>query len=131
MARAETVPNTCATAFNATINSGVLWPSFYKSWKRTFTSPSASEITITDDYELNKADGVEFLWHTPLPVTNDNGQVIITGARGRALITPPAGTTVEITPSRKLGMRNLSTIKFRNEAKTGSLETKVLLEAKK
>jgi hypothetical protein len=38
---------------------------------------------------------------------------------------------VEITPSRKLGMRNLSTIKFRNEAKAGSLETKVLLEAKK
>ena len=57
--------------------------------------------------------------------------VDIVNARGRALITPPAGTTVEITPSRKLGMRNLSTIKFRNEAKAGSLETKVLLEAKK
>jgi len=28
-------------------------------------------------------------------------------------------------------MRNLSTIKFRNEAKAGSLETKVLLEEKK
>ncbi|MFM8715685.1 MAG: hypothetical protein ACKOF3_02730, partial [Spartobacteria bacterium] len=69
--------------------------------------------------------------HTPLPVKTENGQVIITGARGRALITPPAGTTVEITPSRKLGMRNLSTIRFRSEAKSGSLETKVLLEAKK
>ena len=120
-----------ASAFNATIDGGVLWPSFYKKWKRTFTSPSASEITIVDDYELNKADSVEFLWHTPLPVTNENGQVIITGARGRAVITPPAGTTVEITPSRKLGMRNLSTIKFRNEAKAESLETKVLLEANK
>ncbi len=117
-----------ASAFNATINGGVLWPSFYKKWKRTFTSPSAGEITITDDYELNKADGVEFLWHTPLPVTNDNGQVIITGARGRAVITPPAGTTVEITPSRKLGMRDLSTIRFRSEEKTGSLVTKIILE---
>jgi hypothetical protein len=81
-----------------------------------------------DDYELNKADSVEFLWHTPLPVKNENGQVIITGARGRAVITPPAGTTVEITPSRKLGMRNLSTIRFRSEAKTGSLVTKIILE---
>jgi hypothetical protein len=120
-----------ATAFNATIDGGVLWPDFYKSWKRSFTSPTATEITITDDYELNKADSVEFLWHTPLPVTNENGQVIITGARGRAVITPPAGTTVEITPSRNLGMRDLSTIRFRSDAKSGSLETKVLLEAKK
>ena len=119
-----------AAAFNATINGGVLWPGFYKSWKRSFTSPSASEITIKDDYELTKGDGVEFLWHTPLPVKNENGQVIITGARGRAVITPPAGTTVEITPSRKLGMRDLSTIRFRSDAKSGSLETKVLLEPK-
>jgi hypothetical protein len=119
------------TAFSATINGGVLWPDFYKSWKRSFSSPSAGEITIKDDYELSKGDGVEFLWHTPLPVKTENSQVIITGARGRAIITPPAGTTVEITPSRKLGMRDLSTIRFRNEAKSGSLETKVLLEAKK
>jgi hypothetical protein len=117
------------TAFNATINSGVLWPSFYKSWKRTFTSPSANEITLTDDYELNKADSVEFLWHTPLPVKNENGQIIITGARGRAVITPPAGTTVEITPSRKLGMRDLSTIRFRSDTKSGTLATKVLLKS--
>jgi hypothetical protein len=117
-----------ATTFNATLNPGVLWPSFYTSWKRSFASPSASEITITDDYELNKGDGVEFLWHTPLPVTNENGQVIITGARGRAVITPPAGTMVEITPSRKLGMRDLSTIRFRSEEKTGSLVTKITLE---
>jgi hypothetical protein len=116
------------TAFSATINGGVLWPDFYKSWKRTFTSPSAVEITIKDDYELSKGDGVEFLWHTPLPVKTENGQIIITGSRGRALITPPTGTTVEITPSRKLGMRDLSTIRFRSDAKSGSLETKVLLD---
>ena len=119
-----------ATAFNASINPGVLWPDYYKTWKRSFASPSAGEITVTDDYELSKGDGVEFLWHTPLPVKNENGQVIITGARGRAIITPPAGTTVEITPSRKLGMRDLSTIRFRSDAKSGSLETKVLLEPK-
>ena len=117
-----------ATAFNASMNPGPLWPDYYKTWKRSFASPSASEITVTDDYELSKGDGVEFLWQTPLPVKNENGQIIITGARGRALITPPSGTTVEITPSRKLGMRNLSTIRFRSDAKSGSLATKVNLE---
>ncbi|MFN6046096.1 MAG: heparinase II/III family protein, partial [Verrucomicrobiota bacterium] len=120
-----------ANAFNATIDGGVLWPDFYKSWKRSFTSPSYGEITIKDDYELTNGDGVEFLWHTPLPVKNENGQVIISGSRGRAVITPPAGTTVEITPSRKLGMRDLSTIRFLSDAKSGSLETKVLLEPAK
>ena len=120
-----------ANAFNATIDGGVLWPDFYKSWKRSFTSPSYGEITIKDDYELTNGDGVEFLWHTPLPVKSENSQVIISGARGRAVITPPAGTTVEITPSRKLGTRDLSTIRFLSDAKSGSLETKVLLEPAK
>jgi hypothetical protein len=61
--------------------------------------------------------------------TDANGQLIITGARGRAIITPPAGTTVEITPSRKLGMRDLSTIRFRSDTKSGTLATKVLLKS--
>ncbi len=117
-----------ATSFHATIDPAVLWPGFYQKWVRTFTSPTAGEITIIDEYALSKGDGVDFLWHTPLPVRKDNGQVIITGTRGRAIITPPVGSTVEITPSRKLGMREIATIRFRREAKSGSLEAKVHLE---
>jgi hypothetical protein len=117
-----------ATSFNATLDAGVLWPDYYKSWQRSFNSPSPQEIVITDDYALLKGDGVEFLWHTPLPVQKVNGLVIISGKRGKAIITPPAGSTIEITPSRKLGMRNLSTIRFRQEAKSGRLQTKIRLE---
>jgi hypothetical protein len=118
-----------AAAFNASIDPGVLWPGYYKSWKRTFTSPSPGDLTITDDYELAKAGGVDFLWHTPLPVFQKDGQVVIRGLRGRAVITPPQGTTVEITPSRRLGTRELSTIRFHNNSAAGKLETKILLES--
>jgi hypothetical protein len=129
-ARVAVIPEAMgdATVFQASINPGVLWPGFYKSWLRTFSSPSPTELTITDDYELTKVGGVEFLWHTPLPVSQKDGQVVIQGQRGRALITPPPGTTVEVTPSRRLGTRDLSTIRFRSNAPTGKLETKIHLE---
>lgn len=117
-----------ASVFTAVLNPGVLWPDYYKSWKRSFASSAPNEIRITDEYELLRGDGVEFLWHTPLPVKNESGQVTITGVRGRALITPPAGSAVEITPSRNLGMRNLATLRFRTEAKSGRMETKIRLE---
>lgn len=124
------IPNASgdATTFTATLNPGTLWPGHYQSWERTVTSPSPKEIMITDDYSLINASAVEFLWHSPLPAEIENGQVIITGTRGRAIITPPAGSTVEITPSRPLGTRHLATIRFQNNAKSGRLETKVQLE---
>ena len=120
-----------AVSFNASINAGLLWPDYYKSWNRRFDSAAPDELIITDDYELLKGDGVEFLWHTPLPVKNENGQIIITGKRGRIIITPPAGTAVEITPSRKLGTQQLATLRFRSEANAGQLVTKVRLEPEK
>jgi hypothetical protein len=88
---------------------------------------------IHEDFLLQTA-AARRLYHeiaAPLPVKSENGQIIISGARGRAVITPPAGTTVEISPSRKLGTRDLSTIRFRSDAKSGSLVTKVLLEPAK
>jgi hypothetical protein len=117
-----------AISFDASINPGVLWPEHYKIWRRAFASPSPAELTITDEYELIKGDGVEFLWHTPLPVTQANGQVIIQGARGKAVITPPAGTTIEIIPHRDLGCRKLATIIFRYNGSKGKLSTQVLLK---
>ena len=61
-------------------------------------------------------------------VSQKNGQAVNQGQRGRPLITPPPGTTVEVTPSRRLGTRDLSTIRFRNNAQTGKLEMKIQLE---
>lgn len=119
-----------ATTFNASLNPGVLWPDYFKQWKRSFASPTPDQITITDDYELLKGEGVEFLWHTPLPVTQEGDKVVITGARGRAIITPPSGAKIEITPPRQLGTRELATIRFRNAQTSGHLETQVRLEAK-
>ncbi len=116
-------------SFNAAFNPGVLWPDYYKNWRRAFSSPSPTELTITDDYELLKGEGVEFRWHTPLPVTNKDGLVVITGSRGRAVITPPEGAKVEIIAPRDLGCRKLSTIVFFRPGSKGTLTTKVKLEA--
>jgi hypothetical protein len=61
-------------------------------------------------------------------VSQKNRRVVIQGQRARALITPPPGTTMEVTPSRRLGTRDLSTIRFRNNAPTGKLEMNIQLE---
>jgi hypothetical protein len=53
------------------------------------------------------------------------------GTRGRIVITQPAGTAVETTPSRKLGTLQLATLRFRSEDKAGQLVTKVRLEQMK
>jgi hypothetical protein len=116
------------SSFFASINPGVLWPDYYETWKREFRSETPESIVITDSYTLTQGDGVEFLWHTPLPVSHENGTLILTGERGRAIITPPEGAEIEISPARKLGMRSLSTVKFRVDSSEGRLATRVRLD---
>lgn len=117
-----------ATSFAAEFSPGVLWPDHYQTWTRRFASPSPAELIIIDEYERVKGAGVEFLWHTPLPVFREDGRIVVKGARGRAVITPPAGAAIEIVPPRDLGCRQLSTIVFRTVAGHGTLVTKVRLE---
>ena len=117
-----------ATAFAAEFSPGVLWPEHYRIWSRRFTSPTPGEISIADEYERINGAGVEFLWHTPLPVTQEKGQVVITGKRGRVFIVPPDGATVTVVPARRLGCRDLATIGFRHAGARGSLTTRVHLE---
>ena len=117
-----------ATSFNASVNPGVLWPEYYKYWRRSFVSPSPSELTIIDDYEIIKGEAVEFLLHTPLAVTQSAGLVIIQGVHGRIIIIPSESAKIEIIPSRNLGCRKLSTIVFRKNGQKGVLSTSIRLE---
>jgi hypothetical protein len=117
-----------AVSFSARLNPGVLWPDHYRVWKRRFDSPSPAEVTITDEFERVNGSGVEFRWHTPLPVTQADGRIVLQGARGRAVITPPAGTTVGIIPCRDLGCRKLATIVLRHPGAGGTLLTGIRLE---
>jgi catechol 2,3-dioxygenase-like lactoylglutathione lyase family enzyme len=116
-----------AVSFSARLSPGILWANHYRGWTRRFDSPSPAEITITDEFERADGSGVEFRWHTPLPVVQADGKVIIQGTRGHAVITPPDGASIEIFPPRDLGCRKLATIVFRHPGASGTLVTEIRL----
>jgi hypothetical protein len=58
-------------------------------WRRTWDSPTPDTLTITDDYDLAKGDGVVFYWQTLLPVTVDGRRARIRGRRGDVELTAP------------------------------------------
>jgi len=68
---------------------------------------------------------VNFIWHTPLPVSLVGNELKIEGKKSLAVISVPTGCKVEIIPARKLGMRSLSTIVIASDKKSGELITKV------
>ena len=80
-----------ATRFQAEVDVTPGWEGWYRRWHRTWDSPTAAELTITDDWELEQGDGVAFYWTTPLPMTLDPGtrRVVIEGRRGRAVLSYP------------------------------------------
>jgi hypothetical protein len=83
--------------FSASIDVTPGW-SNYRKWVRTWDSPTAGQLTITDDYELapGGGTGVEFCWQTALPVAVSGQTITLTGQHGRAVIQAPAGTTIRV-----------------------------------
>lgn len=114
-------------SFSGFLAPGVLWPRHYRRWERSFGSPNPAEFVIVDEYELEQGEGVEFLWHTPLPVRIENGEAVIQGVKGRAYVTPQAGSRIEVIPPRRLGTSVLSTLVIRRDGQAGSLTTRVRL----
>jgi hypothetical protein len=80
-----------AVSFHAELHVTPGWESYYRRWHRTWDSPSADVLTITDYYELTVGEGVEFYWQTRLPVTIDGSRAVISGVRGRVELTAPEG----------------------------------------
>lgn len=96
-----------ATTFHATMDVTPGWSGWFKRWQRTWDSPTPDTFTITDDWEIERGEGVVFHWTTPLPMHREGDKIIITGRRGRAEITIPPSTEVNIeqlpllTPERR------------------------------
>ena len=82
-----------ATGFHATMDLAAGWEGWFTHWKRTWDSPAPAELTIADDWALERGDGVAFHWTTTLPITLEvkNHRAVITGRRGRAILTWDAG----------------------------------------
>ncbi len=84
------------TRFNATMELTPGWAGWYKKWRRTWDSPAADTLIITDEWEIAQGRGVIFHWTTRLPMRIEGDQVIIEGRRAFAVITIPAGVEAQI-----------------------------------
>ncbi len=87
-----------ATQFQARVDTTPGWEGWYRRWHRAWDSPNPAELTITDDWELDRGDGVVFYWSTPLSMTLDvdKHRVVIEGRRARAVLTYPENCTAAI-----------------------------------
>jgi hypothetical protein len=85
-----------ATSFHATMNVTAGWEGWYEKWNRTWDSPAPDTLVITDEWAVEKGEGVVFHWTTPLPMRRVGDKVIIEGRRGLVEITIPAGTEAVI-----------------------------------
>lgn len=138
------------TAFHATMDATAGWKGWFKRWHRTWDSPTPDTLTITDDWAVERGEGVVFHWTTPLPMRQEGNTVIIEGRRGRAEITVPAGTEAVIeqlplvTPERRaidalrremvrFGLNHAETqprLTIRQRGASGTLSVQVRLRAK-
>jgi hypothetical protein len=81
-----------AESFHAEIDLTPGWERYFASWNRTWDSPSPDLMRITDEYELARGEGVEFLWQTRLGVELDGQVAVVSGSRAKAVLEAPSGT---------------------------------------
>ena len=96
-----------ATSFHATMDATAGWEGWYKKWVRTWDSPTPDTLVITDEWAVEKGEGVIFHWTTPLPMRREGDKVIIEGRRGTVEITITTGTEaiIEQLPLINAGRR--------------------------
>ena len=85
-----------ARRFRAEIDATPGWDGWFRKWQRCWDSPAPDRLTIHDEYELLRGDGVEFCWQTRLPVRVEAGVVRIVGRQGLLELTIPSATEVRV-----------------------------------
>jgi len=85
-----------ATSFHATMDLAAGWNGWYEKWQRVWESPSPDIVVITDEWTVNRGEGVIFHWTTPLPMCIEGDHVVIEGRRAFARLRIPAGVEAEI-----------------------------------
>ncbi|MDB6126142.1 MAG: hypothetical protein JWM35_38 [Verrucomicrobia bacterium] len=80
-----------AEKFHATIDATPGWEGWFKSWRRTWDSPRPDTLILTDEWAVERGNGVVFHWTTRLPIVLEGRRVTITGRRARAEILLPEG----------------------------------------
>lgn len=104
-----------ATRFHATMDVTPGWEGWFSQWKRTWDSPAPDRFTITDEWAVEKGEGVIFHWTTRLPMTLDGNRVIIQGRRATAELTLPENVEAKIDHLPLLDRRRRATDQLRRE----------------
>jgi hypothetical protein len=90
------------TSFHASMELTAGWEGWFTRWTRSWDAPTPAGLTITDDWALERGDGVTFYWTTALPIRLDAArrQAVIEGRRGRATLSWGEGIEagVELLP---------------------------------
>ncbi len=85
-----------ATRFHATMDLHAGWEGWFTQWQRTWDSPSADTVTITDEWAVAQGRGVIFHWTTQLPMRLEGNRVLIEGRRATAELTFTEGVEARI-----------------------------------
>ncbi len=85
-----------ATRFHATMDCTPGWEGWFTQWRRTWDSPAPDQLVLTDDWAVEKGDGVIFHWTTRLPMELDGNQIRILGRHATATLTLPAGVEARL-----------------------------------
>ncbi len=104
-----------AVSFKATIDASPGWEGWFSKWQRTWDSPTPGEFIITDDWAVEKGEGVIFHWTTRLPIHLEGRHVTIQGRRARAEFEVPADTVAVVEQLPLMDPRRRATDEERPE----------------
>lgn len=103
------------------------WEEYYKTWIRSWNSISPDMLTIIDEYELRKGEGVEFYWNTQLEVSLRGNNLKIDGQKAQIIIEVPKESTVAIKQLPMYENKPQNQIIIKKQGTKGKLEIKVKL----
>lgn len=113
--------------FEAHIDAAPGWDA-YQKWQRSWESPAPDTLVIHDTWELAQGTGVEFYWQTRLPVEMQDDAVIITGQRGRCILTPPKEAEVRLDHLETAGEGPHTRIAFTQHTTKGRISVEAKQE---
>ena len=83
-------------SFTATMDATPGWEGWFSRWIRRWNSPAPDTFVITDEWAVEKGEGVIFHWTTRLPIRLEAGSAVIEGRRACAELTWDAGLEARV-----------------------------------
>jgi hypothetical protein len=104
-----------AVKFHATMDCTPGWEGWFTKWQRTWDSPTADTVIITDEWVVEKGEGAIFHWTTRLPIQLEGRRVTLQGRRARAELLLPEGVEAVVEQLPLMDPRRRATDEQRRE----------------